>query len=101
MRIRPSRTGRLLAAGLLIAALTTDASSVVAPPAARAADPLARLCNEVDCAVGELALAHARALAAGDGAALRAVSDDLAAVGMRAAAASARSAAAQADLLGG
>ncbi|HTY33609.1 AAA family ATPase [Mycobacterium sp.] len=63
----------------------------------RAADPLARLCGEVDCAVGGLALAHARALAAGDGAALRAVSDELAAVGMRAAAASALSAAAQAD----
>ena len=60
----------------------------------RAADPLARLCGEVDCAVGGLALAHARALAAGDGAALRAVSDELAAVGMRAAAADA---AAQAD----
>lgn len=55
----------------------------------RAADPLARLCDEIDCAVGGIALAHARALAAGDGAALRAVSDDLAAVGMRAAAADA------------
>jgi energy-coupling factor transporter ATP-binding protein EcfA2 len=55
----------------------------------RAADPLTRLCAEVDCAVGRLALAHARALAAGDGAALRAVSDALAALGMRAAAASA------------
>lgn len=56
---------------------------------ARAVDPLARLCGEIDCAVGGLALAHARALAAGDEAALRAVSDELAAVGMRAAAASA------------
>ncbi len=55
----------------------------------RAADPLARLCNEIDCATGELALAHARALAAGDDAALLAVSDELAAVGMRAAAADA------------
>jgi hypothetical protein len=55
----------------------------------RAVDPLARLCDEIDCAVGGLALAHARALAAGDEAALRAVSDDLAAVGMRAAAADA------------
>jgi len=36
MRIR---VGRLVAAGLLIAALTTDASSVVAPPAALAASP--------------------------------------------------------------
>ncbi|SPM31235.1 ATP-, maltotriose-and DNA-dependent transcriptional regulator MalT, partial [Mycobacterium terramassiliense] len=64
----------------------------------RAADPLARLCGVVDCAVGGLALGHARALAAGDGAALRAASEQLAAVGMRAAAADA---AAQADRLGG
>ncbi|OBI48986.1 AAA family ATPase [Mycobacterium sp. E787] len=63
----------------------------------RAGDPLARLCGEIDCAAGRLALAHARALAAGDGAALRAVSDELAAVGMRAAAADA---AAQAGRLG-
>ena len=55
----------------------------------RAVDPLARLCGEVDCAVGGIALAHARALAAGDDAALRAVSDELAAVGMRPAAADA------------
>lgn len=55
----------------------------------RAVDPLARLCGEIDCAVGNLALAHARALAAGDGAALLAVSGDLAAAGMRAAAADA------------
>src|SRR5208283_5004266 len=53
----------------------------------RAADPLARLCGEIDCAVGEMALAHARALAARDDASLLAVSDELAAVGMRAAAA--------------
>ncbi|BBX62907.1 ATPase AAA [Mycobacterium saskatchewanense] len=52
----------------------------------RAAEPLARLCREIDCVAGRLALAHARALEAGDGAALRAVSDDLMAVGMRAAA---------------
>jgi hypothetical protein len=62
-----------------------------------AVDPLTRLCGAVDCAVGGIALAHARALAAGDDAALRAVSDDLAAVGMRAAAADA---AAQAERLG-
>jgi endoglycosylceramidase len=37
MRIRPRLVARLVAAGLLIAALTTDASSVVAPPAALAA----------------------------------------------------------------
>ncbi len=55
----------------------------------RAVDPLTRLCDQIDCAVGRLALAHARALTAGDDAALRTVSDDLAAVGMRAAAADA------------
>ncbi|WP_197283708.1 AAA family ATPase [Mycobacterium sp. Marseille-P9652] len=55
----------------------------------RAADPLARLVGEIDCAAGHLALAHARALAAGDGAALLAVSDELAGIGLRAAAADA------------
>jgi energy-coupling factor transporter ATP-binding protein EcfA2 len=55
----------------------------------RAVDPLTRLCGEIDCAVGRIALDHARALADRDAAALRAVSDKLAAVGMRAAAASA------------
>jgi len=55
----------------------------------RAVDPLARLCDEIDCAMGILALAHARALADGDAAALRAVSGELAAVGMHAAAADA------------
>jgi hypothetical protein len=55
----------------------------------RAVDPLTRLCGEIDCAVGRIALDHARALADRDAAALRAVSDELAAVGMRAAAASA------------
>jgi len=55
----------------------------------RAADPLSRLGGEIDCVVGRIALAHARALTAGDGAALVAVSHDLAAVGMRAAAADA------------
>jgi len=54
-----------------------------------AVDPLTRLCREIDCAIGRIALAHARALAAGDDAALRAVSDDLTAVGMRAAGADA------------
>ncbi len=63
----------------------------------RAVDPLVRLCDEMDCAAGRLALAHARALAAGDEGALRAVSDELAAVGMQAAAADA---AAQAQRLG-
>ncbi|MGD1279895.1 AAA family ATPase [Mycobacterium seoulense] len=54
-----------------------------------AADPLSRITAEIDCAAGKLALAHAQALAARDEAALLAVSDDLAAVGMRAAAADA------------
>jgi hypothetical protein len=62
-----------------------------------AADPLARLCDRIDCAVGRIALTHARALAAGDGAALRAASDELAATDMRAAAADA---AAQAQRFG-
>lgn len=55
----------------------------------RAADPLARLCGEIDCAVGRIALAHARALTAADTAALQAVSGELAAIGMHAAAADA------------
>ncbi|QUR68544.1 GTPase domain-containing protein [Mycobacterium spongiae] len=55
----------------------------------RAADPLQRLCGEIDCAVGRIALAHARALADGDDEALRKASNDLAAIGMRAAAADA------------
>lgn len=63
----------------------------------RAVDPLVRLCGEVDCVVGRIALAHARALAARDETALRAVSDDLAAIGMHAAAADA---ATQAQLRG-
>lgn len=54
-----------------------------------AADPLARLCGEIDCAVGQMALAHARALTAADAAALQAVSGELAAIGMHAAAADA------------
>lgn len=56
----------------------------------RAADPLARLCDEIDCVVGRIALAHARALGAGDAAALRAVSDELTSIGMHAAAAQAQ-----------
>ncbi|OBH61395.1 AAA family ATPase [Mycobacterium mantenii] len=55
----------------------------------RAADPLARLCNEIDCVAGRIALQHARALAAGDDAALRTVSDELTSIGMHAAAADA------------
>jgi energy-coupling factor transporter ATP-binding protein EcfA2 len=55
----------------------------------RAADSLSRLCDQIDCAAGRLALEHARALAGGDEAALLAVSDDLAAMGLHAAAADA------------
>jgi hypothetical protein len=55
----------------------------------RAVDPLARLCDEVDCVAGQLALAHAKALATSDGDALRAVAAELTAVGMHAAAATA------------
>ncbi|BCO83058.1 ATPase AAA [Mycobacterium paraintracellulare] len=64
----------------------------------RAGDPLARLCDEIDCVVGRIALAHARALTAGDAEALRAVSDELTSIGMHAAAADA---AAQARRCGG
>jgi hypothetical protein len=53
----------------------------------QAVDALQRL--EVDCVFGRLALRHARALTAGDGAALRAVAADFAAIGMRGAAADA------------
>ena len=60
----------------------------------RAVEPVTRLAAEIDCAVGNIVLNHARALAAGDATALAAVSDRLAAIGMRAAAADA---AAQAD----
>lgn len=55
----------------------------------RAADPLARLCDEIDCVVGRVALAHARALAAGDAAGLRAASEELTSIGMHAVAADA------------
>jgi tetratricopeptide (TPR) repeat protein len=60
----------------------------------RAADHIARLGAECDCAVGRLALAHARALVARDGDALREVSQRYAEVGMAQAAADV---AAQAD----
>ncbi|GBG37537.1 AAA family ATPase [Mycobacterium montefiorense] len=55
----------------------------------RAVDPLARLCDEVDCELGRLALAHAKALATSDGAALGAVAEELTAAGLHAAAATA------------
>jgi tetratricopeptide (TPR) repeat protein len=55
----------------------------------RAVDPVTRLAAEIDCAIGNIVVNHARALAAGDPDALAAVSEELAAVGMRAAAADA------------
>jgi hypothetical protein len=55
----------------------------------RAVDPVRRLAAEIDCAVGSLVVNHAQALAAGDRAALSAVADEFAAIGMRAAAADA------------
>lgn len=56
----------------------------------RAADPIARLTSQINCAVGDLIAKHARALVAGDAAGLTAVADELAATGMGAAAADAR-----------
>lgn len=55
----------------------------------RALDPLTRLSAEIDCTVGDIVLRHAQALAARDAAALTAVAEELAAVGMAAAAAGA------------
>ena len=55
----------------------------------RAVDPVRRLAAEIDCAVGNLVVNHAQALAAGDRVALAAVADEFAAIGMRAAAADA------------
>jgi hypothetical protein len=52
----------------------------------RAADPLTRIATETDCAFGRLAAEHGRALTAGDGDALHAVSAGLAAAGLVAAA---------------
>jgi hypothetical protein len=48
----------------------------------RSVDRIARLAGEADSVLARLALAHGRALAAGDGPALKAVSEDLAAVGL-------------------
>jgi DNA-binding CsgD family transcriptional regulator len=62
----------------------------------RAVDALRRVTGEVDCAVGRLAVSHASALAAGDGAALDAVSRELATFGMNCAAADAAAQAAAA-----
>ena len=55
----------------------------------RAVDPVTRLAAEIDCAVGNIVVKHARALADGDRDALAAVADEFAAVGMHAAAADA------------
>jgi hypothetical protein len=55
----------------------------------RAAEPATRLAAEIDCAVGTIVVNHARALAEHDSATLTAVSEELAAIGMRAAAADA------------
>ena len=55
----------------------------------RAADPVARLAAEIRCPVGDMVLNHGRALADGDSDGLQAASDQLAAIGMRAAAADA------------
>lgn len=60
----------------------------------RAADAIARLCGEVDCVLGGLALDYSRAVTARDAAALNNVSARLDSIGMKRAAAGA---AAQAD----
>lgn len=65
---------------------------------ARAADGIARLTTVVDCVLARLALAHGRALAAGDGAALDAVSAEFAKIGMNGAAADATAQAASFNL---
>ena len=62
----------------------------------RAVDGIARFGGEVDCAFGRLALDHARALVAGDSAALDDASERLAAIGMYRAAADAAGQAARA-----
>lgn len=59
-------------------------------------DAIARIVAEIDCAVGTIALAHARGLAARDGQALDRVAEDLAEVGMKLAAADAAAQAAAA-----
>jgi predicted Zn-dependent protease len=55
----------------------------------RAADGIARLCGEIDSAFGQVALAHGRALTAGDADGLREVSARFAEIGMNRAAADA------------
>ncbi len=65
-----------------------------------AADQLVRLAADVDCVIGRIAAAHGSALAAGDGVALEAVSDELASAEMYAVAADAAAQAAQAFAIG-
>lgn len=55
----------------------------------RAAEPTARLASEAGCTVGDLIARHAGALVAGDAHGLTAVADELASIGMGAAAADA------------
>lgn len=55
----------------------------------RAVEPVTRLAAEIDCKVGEIVVRHARALANRDATGLQAVADELAAIGMGAAAADA------------
>lgn len=59
----------------------------------RAVGPVTQLATEIDCAMGTLVLRHARALADGDAAVLGSVAEELAAMGMAAAAADAAHAA--------
>jgi tetratricopeptide (TPR) repeat protein len=59
----------------------------------RTMDAVTRLAHEIDCRVGDLIVRHARAIADRDAAALTAVAEELAAIGMGAAAADAAAAA--------
>jgi hypothetical protein len=59
----------------------------------RTTDAITRLAHEIDCAVGDLIVRHARAIADRDAAALTAVAEELAAIGMGTAAADAAAAA--------
>jgi len=67
---------------------------------AHAADAIARMTDTIDCVAGRVALAHGRALAAGDAAALEAVARELAELGMTCAAADASAQAAVAYACG-
>jgi hypothetical protein len=59
----------------------------------RTTDAVTRLSHEIDCTVGDLIVRHARAIADRDAAALTTVAEELAAIGMGAAAADAAAAA--------